>query len=77
MAFSLGDLYRDVGRYAEAEPVYIRALAILEEALDPDHPDIADTLEDYAELLRQVGRDEEAEPMEERARAIRASGGGY
>jgi hypothetical protein len=34
----LGDLYRAQGRYADAEPLYKRALAIFEKALGPDHP---------------------------------------
>ena len=33
------------GRYAEAEPLYKRALAIQEKALGPDHPDVATSAE--------------------------------
>ena len=35
------ELYRAQGRYAEAEPLYKRSLAIREKALGPDHPDVA------------------------------------
>ncbi|WP_454063962.1 tetratricopeptide repeat protein [Candidatus Nitrospira salsa] len=35
---SLGGLYRAQGKYAEAEPRYQRALAILHRTLGPDHP---------------------------------------
>ena len=35
---NLAALYQATGRYAEAEPLYQRALAILEEVLGPDHP---------------------------------------
>ena len=38
---NLARLYDDQGRYAEAEPLYKRALAIREKALGPDHPDVA------------------------------------
>ena len=41
------------------------------ETLDPDHPDMALRLENYAALLREVGRDAEAAEMEARAAAIR------
>src|SRR5208283_5631638 len=69
---SLAHLDTDLGRYAEAEPLSQRALAIREKALGPEHPDVASTLENYASLLRKMDRPEEAEPLEARARAIRA-----
>ena len=68
----MGIVYRLQGRYAEAEPLYKRALAILEKALGPDHPDVATTLENYAALLRKTGRTTEATKMEARAKAVRA-----
>ena len=37
---------------AEAEPLYQRALAIVEKALGPHHPQVAVTLSNLAELLR-------------------------
>ena len=37
----LANLYADMGRYAEAEPLYHRSLAIFEQQLGPDHPDVA------------------------------------
>ena len=40
--------------------------------LDPEHPDLATSLENYAALLRQTARADEAERMEARAKAIRA-----
>ncbi len=57
-------------RYAEAEPLHERSLAIREMALGPDHPDVAPSLENYAALLGEVGRTAEAEEMEARAEAI-------
>jgi hypothetical protein len=35
------------GRYAEAEPIFARALAIREKALGPDHPDVAESLNNF------------------------------
>jgi tetratricopeptide (TPR) repeat protein len=68
----LGVIYQAQGNYAEAEPLYRRSLAILERALGPEHPDVAQSLENYAALLRETGRADEAAEMEARAKAIRA-----
>ena len=68
----LGALYREQGKYAQAEPLYRRALAIQEKALGPEHPQVATVLENYADLLRKMKRDAEADKMEARAQAIRA-----
>ena len=44
------------GKYAEAEPLYVRCQAICEKALGPWHPDVASALNNRSELLRmQVG----------------------
>ena len=69
---NLAGLYQNQGRYAEAEPLYQRALAIREKALGPEHPSVAQSLENYAALLRETARADEAERMETRAKAIRA-----
>ena len=45
---------------------------ILEKALGPEHPNVAQVLASYAELLRETKREDEAEKMEARAQAIRA-----
>jgi tetratricopeptide (TPR) repeat protein len=69
---NLAALYETQGRYAEAEPLYQRSLAIREKALGPEHPSVATSLENYATLLRKTEREDEAEEMEARAQAIRA-----
>ncbi len=69
---NLALLYHDLGNYAEAAPLYRRALAIYEKALGPEHPDVAQSLENYAALLRKTGRADEVEELEARAKAIRA-----
>jgi tetratricopeptide (TPR) repeat protein len=63
------------GRFAEAEPLFRRALAIKEKALGPEHPDVARVLENHAALLRETRREAEAEKLEARARTIRAKHG--
>ncbi len=47
-----GGAAADQGRYAEAEPLYRRALAIREQALGPEHPDVATSLNNLAALLQ-------------------------
>jgi len=58
-------------RYAEAEPLYRRALAIWEAALGPDHPDTATILNNLALLYHAQGQYAAAEPLWRRALAIR------
>src|SRR5512135_1392410 len=59
-------------RYAEAEPLYRRALAIWEVAPGRDHPDTAQGLNNLAVLLRIQGHlHGEAEPLLRRALVIR------
>ncbi len=69
---NLASLHQAQGNYAEAEPLYRRSLAIREKALGPEHPDVAQSLDNYAALLRETGRADEAAEMEARAKAIRA-----
>ena len=38
---NLAELYRTQGKYADAEPLYQRALATQEKALGPEHPNVA------------------------------------
>ena len=65
---NLALLYQAQGKYAEAEPLYQRALVIYEKALGPEHPYVAQSLENYALLLRATDRNAEADELEERAR---------
>ena len=56
-------LYDDQGRYADAEPLYKRSLAIREKALGPDHPDVAHSLNNLAVLYDAQGRYADALPI--------------
>ena len=59
-------------RYAEAESLNKRDLAIREKVLGPEHPGVAQSLENYAALVRKTGRGNEAAMLEACAKAIRA-----
>jgi tetratricopeptide (TPR) repeat protein len=69
---NLALLYAAQRDYAKAEPFYKRSLAIWEKALGPDHPNVALSLENLADLYRNTKRNNEAEPLELRAAKIRA-----
>ncbi len=60
-----------LGHYADAEPLYKRSLAAREKALGPDHPYVALSLTNLAELYARQGRLAEAAPLYERALQIR------
>ena len=66
----LGLLFKAKARYAEAEPLMRRALAIGEASHGLDHPVVATRLNNLAELFRATNRLAEAEPMMRRALAI-------
>ena len=48
-------LYQEQGKYAEAEPLFKRALAICEQALGPDHPHTQTVRHKYDGLLQEMG----------------------
>ena len=49
------ELYRQQGRYDEAEPLYKRFLEILEKSHGKDHSSVGGVLNNLAELYRQKG----------------------
>ena len=63
-------MYERQGRYADAEPLYQRSLRIRETKLGKDHPSVATTLNNLAELYRAQGRYADAEPLLRRSLAI-------
>jgi len=64
-------LYRQ-GRYDRAIVVAKKALQVAEQAVGPDHPSVAKSLENMAGLYRATGREKAAKELEKRAAAIRA-----
>jgi tetratricopeptide (TPR) repeat protein len=67
---AFGELFRRQGRFEEAEDFFKLALAAKEEALGPDHPDVAVTLTNLALTYSADGHPAEAGPLLERARDI-------
>jgi CHAT domain-containing protein/Flp pilus assembly protein TadD len=67
---NLAQLYQLQGRYADAEPLYRRSLAIREKAEGPDHPFVAVILSSLAGLYEHQGRYADAEPLLKRSLAI-------
>jgi tetratricopeptide (TPR) repeat protein len=59
------------GRFAEAEPPIRQSLAIREKLLGGDHPEVARSLNNLADLYQRQGRAADAEPLYVRALAIR------
>ena len=66
----VGLLLLEKARYAEAEPLLRRALAIDEASLGDAHPKVAIRLNNLAQLLQETNRLAEAEPLMRRALAI-------
>ena len=59
-----------MGRYADAEPLYRRSLEIREKQLGRDHPDVAQTLNNLANLYSVMCRYSDAEPLFRRSLEI-------
>ena len=66
-----GNVHFYRGRYADAQALYERGLAIRERAFGPDHPLVATSLNGLASLYKEQGQDDKARPLYERALAIR------
>ena len=63
----LGYILVAQGRHAEAEPLYKRSLAIVEQALGSGHRSIGSILNNLAAPYESQGRYAEAEPLYRRA----------
>ena len=68
---NLAGLYRSIGRYIEAEPLYIQSLAIKEKQLGANHPSTAASLNNLAGLYQAIGRYDQAEPLYLQSLAIK------
>jgi tetratricopeptide (TPR) repeat protein len=71
LLYRAGDYLDERAQYEEAEPLYVRALAIREKALGAEHPYVAKSLNNLALLYDNQGKYAEAEPLFVRALAIR------
>ena len=68
---TLADVCLASEKFAEAEPLLARAVAIEQLAFPNGHPDIAALLESQAALMGRTGREAEAAKLVERAREVR------
>src|SRR5262245_45850703 len=64
------DERREQGLYAQAEPIYRRALELAESAFGAEHPEVAVVLNNLAVLYKYTGNFDEAEALYRRALAI-------
>jgi tetratricopeptide (TPR) repeat protein len=64
------NLYRNQGKYADAESLYLRSIQIFEKSPD-ENPNIRPAMEDYILLLRKMSRTEQALKVENRLNEIR------
>jgi len=69
---NLANCLRQQGRYADAEPLYKKAISLKEKSSGLMSKDLAILLENYAKMLRLSGRIPEAENLDTRVHAIYA-----
>ena len=67
---NLATILNAAAKYAEAEPNARKALDLREQSLKPDHPRIAESLNNVAVLLFRQGHLAEAEALEHKALQI-------
>ena len=70
---TLADLYGAQNKFAEAEPLLKRAIAIHEKAKKPDNGEIAQALDNLSSLYVKQGRTADAAPLAKRAADLRAN----
>jgi CHAT domain-containing protein len=67
---NLAELYRSMGDYVRAKPLYQLSLKVREKVLGPDHPDTAMSLNNLALLYLFMEDFQKAEPLNQRAVGI-------
>jgi tetratricopeptide (TPR) repeat protein len=67
------DDYRNLKYFEQAETLYKRSLALKEKVLGPNHPEVAESLEDLARNYQESGQQAQADLLYKRAEAIRNS----
>jgi non-specific serine/threonine protein kinase/serine/threonine-protein kinase len=72
---TIGNVYRGLGAYAEAEPLLLESLDLRQRMLGPEDPDIAEALVSLATLYREKGDADQALPLLQRAVRIQEGAG--
>jgi tetratricopeptide (TPR) repeat protein len=67
---NLAEFYSSQGKPDQAEPLFIRSLAVREKGLPPDHPDVAQSLSCLAKQYCSQGKYADAEPLYKRSLEI-------
>jgi tetratricopeptide (TPR) repeat protein/transcriptional regulator with XRE-family HTH domain len=67
----LANLSAEQGKHADAQLLFLRVLALRERALGAQHPDVAESLHDFAAYQQAQGNREEAASLYQRALTIR------
>ena len=71
LLFRVGNYLLERGRYTEAEPFLVQAIALGEQQINPILPELATCIDRLAELYWRQNRYEQAESLWERALALR------
>jgi eukaryotic-like serine/threonine-protein kinase len=61
LMYTMGDVYQNMGLYAQSQQLLQRSLDIRRHVLGPDDPDTLESLQDIGETLAQAGHPREAE----------------
>jgi tetratricopeptide (TPR) repeat protein len=67
---ALANAYRQQGKYADAEPMYKKAVETMSRIKGPTCQELVPIYDNYAKMLRAAGRGPEADKMDAKARAI-------
>jgi len=70
---NLARLYHDQERFADAEPLYKRSLAIVEKTLGSKNLKASTRVRNLADLYHAQGRDEEARPLYQRLAEMKSA----
>ncbi len=60
---NLAMLYKAIGKYGKAEPLYLEAIEVTERVLGKDHPSYATSFNNLAMLYKSMGEYGKAEPL--------------
>ena len=74
---NLASLYKNQGKYDEAEKMFKESLAMRKKMLGEEHPDVAQSLNNLAALYENQGKYDEAEKMFEESLLVYCTEKGF